>query len=173
MTNNKVIVSIMNPKPSERFSSLSSIKKFDKFTLALHSAKSTYDQNEPIQIWATLSCEGDEKAAILDGSPMLSFSIEDQDGIREGGYMTASAIQSELTAGNQVMNDLPLHSIADSNFRKSGMTDRDAFWEHANENQALLPPGTYIIQVYTSFLKGEGLQQQQSETTQLQINVKR
>ncbi|MFC5446643.1 stalk domain-containing protein [Paenibacillus aestuarii] len=165
-------VSINYSKASEKYSSITSIKKFDDFTLELHSAKSTYDENEMINIWASLSYEGDNKIDFIHGLPTLTFSIIDQDGIREGGYITASSIKTELKAGNQINNEFPLSTIVDYNFRKSGMTDHDSFLENSNANQALLPPGTYTIKVNTSFLKGEGLENQQNESTEFQIKVK-
>jgi hypothetical protein len=165
-------VSINYLKSSEKYSSVTSIKKFDDFTLELHSAKSTYDQNEVINIWSSLSYEGDDKVEFIHGIPTLTFSIIDQDGVREGGYIATAAIKNELKAGDQITNDFPLSTIVDYNFRKSGMTDHDSFIENSVSNQALLPPGTYTIKVYASFSKGEALVNQQNESTEFQIKVK-
>lgn len=165
-------ITINLPKDSEKYSSTSSIKKFDDFTLELHSEKTAYGQNESVNVWATLTYQGDKKVDFIHGLPALSFSIVDQDGIKEGGYTTASAIKTELNTGNQITNSFPLSTITEYNFRKSGKSDYSLFLENPDSNPVYLPPGTYSIKVTASFLKGEGIINQQNANTEIQIGIR-
>ncbi|MDD9267265.1 stalk domain-containing protein [Paenibacillus sp. GCM10023248] len=165
-------ISIHLPKASEKYSSTSSIHNFDDFTLELHSSKSSYEENENMNIWASLTYRGAEKIDFIHGSPALSFSITDQDGVKEGGYTTASAIKTEFDTGNQVTSDFPLRTILEYNYRKSGKPDYNLFLANPDSDPSYLPPGDYSIKVNASFLKGEGIVNQKNANAEIKITVK-
>ncbi|SFL69434.1 Copper amine oxidase N-terminal domain-containing protein [Paenibacillus sp. 1_12] len=164
-------VSINQFQPIEKYSSMSSITKFDDFILELHSEKSEYKPNEFIHIWASLAYQGEEMTTIKHGSPTLTFSITDKEGVREGGYQATSQRINELNKGNQIINSFPLSTILEYNYRKSGMkSDYNSFLEKSNASY--LPVGAYAITVYAGFLKGDTSNNRMVSKAEIQINVK-
>jgi hypothetical protein len=162
-------LSINQLKTSEKYASLSSIKKMDDFTLELHSEKNIYKQNELVNIWSSLSYQGIDKTLLKHGNPLLSFMIVDEQGVEVGGYSTLVGLTNEISMENQISNSLPLSTLLEYNFRKSGMTDYNLFLEKTKSG-SYLPPGKYTITVYAKFSKDDERKLIESKT-EIQVNV--
>jgi hypothetical protein len=138
------------------------------FKLTVFSDKSSYNQDEPIKIWATLEYIGsNDQIDIWHGDPYVTFALTNNGDINMNPVISDVLGKTTLVKGEIYRFD----------FVKSGSyepTATDAlFWkEFYGQKELCLPPGTYIIKANGEFsLSKQSSNYNNNLSEELQIKV--
>lgn len=130
-------------------SEVSSLTTDGDFTLALHSGKKVFTEQEPISVWSALTYTGELETTIAYGEPIITFTLEDSEGNMYGEKQYLVENRTVLSKGNEYIVSFPWDIIKSMNYAKSGLDNWTQFEEQSET--WLLPKGTYTIGALCDF----------------------
>ncbi|MCZ8521953.1 MULTISPECIES: hypothetical protein [Paenibacillus] len=150
----------------EKLSTVNSKKTEGDYELTLHSAESIYENGRMPDIWASLVYKGEQPREITHASPVLVFSIQDEQGFQTGIYRNLSARRSIWNPNSELSARLSLGLIREYHFQKKKGSGREEY-----ENSPLfLQPGNYTIGIDAAF--SDSSHSHINLSTELHITIK-
>lgn len=145
---------------------------FDKkqdgpFILDIHSEKSSYNHDEPLNIYSTLTYTGIDVAQINFGLPIMSYYIKRSDGMyyEEGRIDIGNTTQ--ISSNNEFFYKFPLEITSWFNLKESGLKNIEEY-QQQYPNGDILKPGKYTIGIIARF---EYLGEKKEIESKLPINI--